>query len=152
MSAAFIPAFCQPLQYSKIINKVSLQDNDTVLVLTAYLHEGLRLTDNFECHLLVNAPAGTGIVTTVKKISFHDNDTLVFQSGSNEEKVWLMNDDHHKYKEIISEAKDGEDSNIFLKFKPSVKRSQHMAGFEIAFTAFKRKKLQNSQNHWIVWY
>lgn len=148
---AFIPAYCQPLQYSKIINRVSLSSNDTVLVLTAYMHEGLRLTDNFECHLLVGAPTGTGIVTTVKKISFHDNDTLVFQSGSNDEKVWLMNDDQHKYKEIIAEPKDAEESNIFLKFKPNVKRSQHMAGFEIVFTSFKRK-LSEELNNWFTDY
>jgi len=129
------------LKHSYDVNKVQLSDRgeNSTLVIRAYLHEGLELRKDFECYVIIQAPAQTGIVTTVKKLSFHDNDTLIFQSGSNPDKVWLKNDEE-KYKEIVSIPQPGEESNIYLKFKPNTEESGHMAGFEIAFTAFKSKK------------
>ncbi len=74
---------------------------------------------------------------SVKKVSFHENDTLSFQSGSNPGNSWIPKGDDYKYKEIVAVPTD-EESNIFLRFRPSVNRSNHMAGFEIAFTAYKQ--------------
>jgi len=138
---SFIPEYCIPLSYNHNINKVQLQSsgNDSVLIITAYLYEGLKLTDGFECHVMVTGPSDTGIVTTIKKASFHDNDTFYFRSGSNPEKAWSPKGDDYKSKEIIAVPNGGEESNIFLRFKPNAKQTQHNAGFEIAFTAFREK-------------
>ncbi|XP_054159452.1 uncharacterized protein LOC128957673 [Oppia nitens] len=135
----FIPAFCKSLQYSHNPNRIHLKasGNQSVLVITAYLYEGLKLSNDFECHILVYAPTNMGIVSTVKKVSFHDNDTLSFQSGTNPESVWIPKGDDYKFKEIVA-VPTNEESNMFLKFRPSVNRSNHMAGFEIAFTAYKQ--------------
>lgn len=138
---AFIPTYCQPLKYNPNLNieELSSSGNSSALVVTAYLHEGLELTDGYECYVIVRAPKQYGIVSTVKKISFHDNDTLVFQSSSNPNNVWLKSDEDYKIKEIIAEPIYEDQSSIRIKFTPSVKRSQHMAGFEIAFTSYRGK-------------
>ena len=138
---AFIPQFCTQLQYNPKLNIEELTEingNTSSIVVTAYMHEGLVLKEGYECYVIIKAPKSFGIVTTVKKISFHDNDTLVFQS-SNEENVWLKNDPDHKYKEIVSLPKEDDISSIRMKFIPSVKQSEHMAGFEIAFTSYSGK-------------
>ncbi|CAG2103626.1 unnamed protein product [Medioppia subpectinata] len=119
--------------------QINSSGNDSVLVITAYLYEGLKLTEGFECHVMVTAPRDMGIVTTIKKASFHDNDTFYFRSGSNPEKAWSPQTEDYRLKEIVAVPNRGEASNIFLRFKPSTNRSQHNAGFEIAFTAFKEK-------------
>jgi len=136
----FIPQYCKSLKHSYDINKVQLSDsgNASFLVITAYLHQGLELQQDFQCYVIVQAPIDSGIVTTVKKASLHDNDTLSFQSGTNPERIWRhSNEDFGK--EIVSVPQEGQQSNIYLRFKPSTIQSEHMAGFEIAFTAFKRK-------------
>ncbi len=130
------------MKLSYDINKVQLSDsgNESFLVITAYLYQGLELQQDFQCYVIVQAPINSGIVTTVKKASIHDNDTLTFQSGTNPERVWQKNDEDFG-EEIVSVPQEGEQSNIYLKFKPSTNRSEHMAGFEIAFTAFKSKQI-----------
>jgi hypothetical protein len=139
---AFIPQYCKSLKYSHDLNKVQLSGsgNDSFLVITAYLHKGLELQPDFQCYVIVQAPNDIGIVTTVKKASIHDNDTLTFQSGTNPERVWRQNDEDVG-REIVSVPQEGQQSNIYLKFKPSTNQSEHMAGFEIAFTAFKSKQI-----------
>ena len=138
---AFIPQYCTPLKFNPNLNFEDLTGygNTSALVVTAYMHEGLELKDGYECYVIIRAPRNFGIVTTVKKISFHENDTLVFQSSSNEENVWLQNSEDHKYKEIVALPKPDDSSSIRMKFVPSVKRSEHMAGFEIAFTSYRGK-------------
>jgi hypothetical protein len=139
---AFIPQYCKSLKHSYDINKVQLSDsgNASFLVITAYLHQGLELQQDFQCYVIVQAPIDSGIVTTVKKASLHDNDTLSFQSGTNPERIWRQNNEDFG-KEIVSVPQEGQQSNIYLKFKPSTIQSEHMAGFEIAFTAFKSKQI-----------